>query len=238
MTQTNNPQKKRWTNWAPGDFWLQLATVIIGIGVTFGGSSLIEKRAERKRNNFILATMREELLYNLDRSKFIRERLTWEHEGALVLRPYLDAPETIPTDTVEKYLNVIAGIRVFGPKATSFEMFKNSSQIQNIRNMSLVRDIFQTYGDMYEFNERLELYNRPKVQFRDDRNDIPYEALEATYQSRKRAFVEMVKLPAIRNFIVSAAGNDLYLDTMMANVDSLTAEIPRVIDQIDKEVGR
>jgi hypothetical protein len=230
--------KKRWTNWAPGDFWLQLATVIIGIAVTFGGSSLIEKRAERKRNNFILVTMREELQGNLDRIRFLRERLAYEHEGAIVLRRYIDTPETIPDDSLEKYLNVIAGIRTFGPESNSLEMLKSSSQIQNIRNLPLIRDLFVVYGQMVTFNARLEMYNSPKVRFQDDRNSMPYEDLEATYQSHRRAFVEMLKFPAIRNFIVSAASNNLNLNTMMTYADSLAIKIPRVIDEIDKEVAR
>jgi hypothetical protein len=230
--------KKRWTNWAPGDFWLQLATVIIGIAVTFGGSSMIEKRAERKRNNFILVTMRDELKTNLDRVEMLRERLSYEHEGAIVLRRYIDAPETIPDDSLEKYLNVIAGIRVFGPESNSFEMLKSSSQIQNINNLTLVRDMFLVYGQMVEFHERLEMYNSPKVRFQDDRNTMPYEDLEATFQSHRRAFVEMVKFPAIRNFIVSAASNNLPLNVMMSAADSLAIAIPRIINEIDKEVGR
>jgi hypothetical protein len=230
--------KKRWTNWAPGDFWLQLATVIIGIAVTFGGSELIRKRAERKRNYFVLATVRDELQGNLDRLEFLRERLAYEHEGAIVLRRYIDAPETIPADSLEKYLSVIAGVRVFGPDDNAFEMMKSSSQILNIGNMPIVRDLFIVYGLMTKFNERLETYNNPKVRFQDDRNTMPHEALEATFQSRERAFIEMVKFPTIRNFIISTASNNLIFTTLRAEADTLMIHIPRVIDEIDKEVGR
>jgi hypothetical protein len=230
--------KKRWTNWAPGDFWLQLATVIIGIAVTFGGSELIHNRAERKRNHVGLVTVRDELQDNLDRLRFLRDRLDYEHRGAIVLRPYIDAPETIPADTLDKYLSVIAGVRTFGPDDNAFEMMKTSSQILTIGNMPIVRDLFIAYGLMIKFNERLEMYNSPKVHFQEDRSTMPHEALEATFQSRGRAFVEMVKFPTIRNFIISTAGNNPIFSAMMTDVDSLTIHIPRVIDEINREVGQ
>jgi hypothetical protein len=168
--------------WGTVGYLRQLSTVVIGILITFGGSELIQKRAERKRNYFVLATVRDDLQSNLARLDTLRGRLTYEHEGAIVLR--------------------------------------------------------RVYELMTKFNERPEMHNSPKVRFQDDRNAMPYRAPEATFQSRGRAFVEMVKFPTIRNFIVSTAGNNPIFASMMAEADNLAVKIPRVIDEIEREVGR
>jgi hypothetical protein len=238
MTETNDKPRKRWTNWAPGDFWLQLATVIIGIAVTFGGSSLMEKRSERKRNYFVLATVRDELQANLDRLLFLGERLDYEHRGAIVLRPFIDNPEGIPADSLEKYLSVIAGVRTFGPEDNAFEMMKNSSQTLTPDNMSLVRDMFYIYGQMVKFNERLERYNRPKLSILDDISSTPHLAHEEALKSPRQAFIELLKFPAIRGFVVTTAIGDKDTYALRTAADSLMTQIPRVIDEINMEVGK
>jgi hypothetical protein len=230
--------RKRWTNWVWGDFVLQLATVIIGILVTFGGSSLIQKRAGRRETATVLSMVKSELQGSLDRIEYLRERLAYEHTGAITLRPYIDNPEAMPLDSIEKYLNVIAGIRTFDPATNSLEVLENSSHIQNIRNMALVRDLFAIYGQMTDFDERLNRYNLPKLSILDSRNHMPHRVLEESYRDHRVAFSELMKFPAIRNFVVTTAGNDGDSDELRAEADSLAVGIPRVIEAIDKEVAQ
>lgn len=235
---TAKPAKKRWTNWTAGDFVLQLGTVIIGILVTFGGSTLLTKRAERRDTNYILEMVRGELEHNLGRIKFIKERLEYELAGTQAMKPYIESPESMPLDSLQKYINVIQGVRDVQVMTNSFDVMKSSSQIQSIRNKKLLRDLFVMYESLTEFQSRIDEYNSPKTKaIKEEFSLMSRETLDALYfdEDRERTvFVEMLKLPSMHHFIVLIAnGNFAHL---IQDADDIAAEIQKVIELIDKEV--
>lgn len=130
------------------EFYRNLISVVIGILVTFGGSALIQRCSERREVAHILSIVRDELQMNLARIEEQKERLLYEYAAAAALKPYIDAPESIPADTIDKYFNTLINTFYLQIATNSFEVLKNSSQIHYIPNKELIRDLFEIYEFM------------------------------------------------------------------------------------------
>ncbi len=92
-------------------FLIDLATVVIGIALTFGGSELMQQRTQRKEAARVLAMVREELQENLAEIGIQKDWLEDEQAGTTALGPYINAPESIPADTLRKHIHVLETIR-------------------------------------------------------------------------------------------------------------------------------
>jgi hypothetical protein len=227
---------KRWTNWTAGDFALQLATVIIGILVTFGGSSLIQKRAERRDTAYILSMVKDELQKNISQLEQCKERLIFEYEAAKAMKPYMNAPELMPRDSLNKYITAIVNTRHFSYMTNSFEVLKSSSQVQSVRNKDLLRDLFSIYEAMNTYRNSILSYialqEKGIEQVISVMDSDKYDAV-MTNGDPVVIFADMMTNPVVRNFIVSTAnGNNRFL---IPRADELAAEITRIIGLIDGE---
>ncbi|MDR2890107.1 MAG: hypothetical protein LBV18_00620 [Alistipes sp.] len=135
------------SSWKAGDFFRQLATVIIGIVVTFGGSALIQRSAERKEARHLLTMVRSELQLN---KKAIEDQIEWhEHElaGVRAFFPYLENPGDVPIDTLVKYSNIMSSI-VLSAHSNAFQMLKTSSAVQSMNDKRLLLDLFKVYSNL------------------------------------------------------------------------------------------
>jgi hypothetical protein len=221
-----------------------VVSVIIGIIVTFGGSAMIQRCTEHKEATKVLSMVRDELEKNLDFVATKRRILIHEKAGAVAMKPYMHTPKSMPSDSLDKYLDILSRSKYFVLLTNSFEVLKSSQQIKNINDKELLRDLFTTYADMAHFQNNIASYNSLK----DSGVDEYYSYLDSdTYDTLLRevdrvdelyiVFGDMVAgSPMLRKFIVSTASGGG--DYLVPRADSLMAEMEYVIGLIDKDSKR
>lgn len=136
-------------------FFIQLATVILGIAITFGGSSLLEKRAERHQVHDVLELVKTELIHNsalLEQDKAYFEA---ERAHARVLFPYIDNPRAMP-DSLLPHALILSNSTTCDMMTTSFEMLKNSPEVRSIKNKQLLYDIIRLYDKLVAYQGSME----------------------------------------------------------------------------------
>lgn len=221
-------------------FLIGLATVVIGIALTFGGSELMRLRTQRKEASRILSMVKEELQEDLAEIEIQKDRLLDEQAGTTALRPYINTPELIPTDTLLGHIHVLERIRYLRAETDAFEVFKQSPQIPHVKNKELLRGIFSVYSAMKNCEEQVSIYYMStKKEGRDFLNTLDketYLSFETETEALHHRFAEMVGNSAVRNYIVSTAHEgDPY--NLLEKFDVIIAMTKGVIATIDREVG-
>ncbi len=228
--------------WKTSDFLRQLASVIIGILITFGGSTLIQRCSERREVAQVLSMVRDELQINLHGIERQKEYRAHDFAGAKAIRPYVDSPESMPVDSLYKYINVFFGDRsYFGCLTNSLEVLKNSEQIHYIRNKKLIRDLFMVYENMKNFQESTkEFHSQRIIGFNDyivsGSSDIT-ESVLTDPSVLPKAFAEGIKTPSVRQFIIYTDSGNNGIGFILRLADQLITDITKVINMIDKETG-
>ncbi len=218
-----------------GDFFRQLATVVIGIVITFGGSALIQKCSERKVTEHMLSMVRNELSFNIAVVKHQKRILETDQAGARAIMPYIREPQLVPVDTLTKYGSDLISIRLASFRTTSFEILKNSSQMQTLNNKELLSDIFSAYYSTDAFiNNIASMYQEPKKSILDG---FP-SALEIYYDgSYDKLFSELVKYPRFVRYIMGiSSGSNVSL--LIPEAERLMEEMRKVVERLDKEITR
>lgn len=239
----SEPHKRSWTNWKFGDFVLQLATVVIGILITFGGSALIQKGVERRQARHLLEMVAGELKGNIFLLKSQRDYLIGEFAAARALLPYIHDPLSAPPDTIVKYqyvANLITFNRVLTP---ALEVMKNSPQVDAVGDAELLRSIFNMYTNIEVY------YGNLWTSFVESKADgihayydnMPLSVAEATYRGDEQAwvivFADMMQRSAVlRNYLISMIGGRG--EGFIPHADSLIADVEEVIARIDAQTGK
>ena len=224
-----------------GDFFLQLATVVIGIIITFGGSALIQHRAERKEARQILEMTRDELKQNIAAVEGMKEWLTYEYCGAAALRPWIDNPLSAPVDSLAKYLK-ITGNPIITAKTNSLEMLKGSLEIKAIKDKAFLRNIFVAYDAVFRFSKNVALYNEHKGIAVDhyynnlDRDMIVHVYEPSTMEDVVTQFVDMMDEPRIVRYIVETSNGNL-VGSLLQEAGKLSELLVATVDMIEKEAG-
>ncbi|MDR1671379.1 MAG: hypothetical protein LBR57_02560 [Alistipes sp.] len=220
------------------EFYRNLVAVIIGIIITFGGSNLIQKNAERRETAYILSMVKNELQENLSWVEWIKERLFEEYADAVALKPYMNNPESIPADTINMHHNILTMSYGFDARTTAFEVLKNSSQIQHVRNKEMLKELFDLYEDFNNFSSDLTSHNNSKTSSFNHLNDHAEETSDAIFNGNWiLAFSYKMDDPWMREHIINIAGGHYnYLKTSVS--DKLIAEIAKVTEMIDHEIAR
>jgi hypothetical protein len=230
------------SSWKAGDFFRQLATVVIGIVITFGGSALIQRAADRKEAKHLLGMVRDELNINIGRIQSYRDYFERDIAGFQALRPYLvgDDPGAIPVDTLEKYRRTIVASSAYGAITNAFETLKSSPVIGSVGNNELMSELFSTYNVMDyaesltgAFTER----KREGIIKVNDTLDPRTMDVFFTPEGFRKVFVHIATSEAgsqMRNYIISVAnGNNNY---QVDIADQFIAQIKEVIQNIEKEI--
>ncbi len=230
-------------NWKASDFLRQLATVVIGIIITFGGSGLIQRNVQKKESRLILTMVREELKINIEAIRAYRDNFVRDIEGFRVVKPWIVAgiPENIPTDTLESYRDVFATWDVFIATTSSFETMKASSAIRTIDNKELLSALFGVYEQMDRGQNLTESFISTKTNgFQKIHDSMDAQMVNDFYTPKGLSdfFVHMATSATgsqMRNYIISVANGNNNFQIGLA--DELIAWIEGVIQMIDRELG-
>ncbi len=226
-------------SWRIGDYIRQLSVVVIGILITFQGSALIQRNAERRDAAHVLSMVKDELEKNYDRVGLQKEILVHEYTGAAVMKPYMHNPEAMPADSLNKYIDIVTRSRTLDYLNNSFDVLKSSLQIQTVRDKELLRDLFRTYENIDRFHDGVVSYNTLKTKgiheyfssLDSNTYDIMFKEDERQYFN---IFSDIMKNSIIRNYIIATAnGNNMFL---IPDADALVDEMAAVIGKIDNEI--
>ncbi len=212
-----------------------MATVVIGIVITFGGSAMIQKCSERKVTEHMLSMVRNELSFNIATVKHQKRILETEQAAARAIMPYIRKPHLVPVDTLKKYGADLISIRLTSFKTTSFEILKNSSQMQTLNNKELLSDIFSAYYSTGIFIDNIaHMYQEPKKSISDGFRS----ALEIYYdRSYDKLFSELIKYPRFVRYIMDiSSGSNVAL--LIPEAERLMEEMRKVVERLDKEIAR
>lgn len=229
------------SSWKAGDFFRQLATVIIGIVVTFGGSALIQKSGVRKETRQILEMVREELQQNRENVQTIKTWLTHEYDGTKALRPYVDDPLAAPVDSLFKYGHVISDNRPLYVNSNALEVLKGSLQVEE-NDKAFLRDIFTVYDNASRVSTTLNAYIEDKrIATSNYFNDLDREMIPIVYESKTREdaiaqFVDLMKNPRIVQYTIRTANGGWVL-SLLRQADELSEQLDATIERIDEEIG-
>ncbi len=222
-------------------FLIDLATVVIGIALTFGGSELMQQRTQRKEAMQVLSMVKDELQENIVEIEIQKEWLLDEQAGTTALRPYINDPESIPVDTLRAHIRVLETIRYLRAETDAFEVFKQSPQIPHVKNKELLRGVFSVYSALNNCVEQVDIYyTSTKKEARDFLGTLDketYLSFETETEAMSHRFAELTGNLAVRNYIVSTAQEDnpYGLETMF---DEIIATTRVVIATIDKETTK
>ncbi len=220
-----------------GDFFRQLATVVIGIVITFGGSALMQKCSERKEAAHILAMVRDELKENINLIGMNRGVLTRDSVATTALQSFIHESKHLPVDSLVKYMGQgLMSVERYDFLTTSLEVLKSSSQIQAIRNKELLRDLFLAYADLNDLQLSIQSYYSIKEQcvgeFFSNMDGYSFTDEEAIYTM----FADMMKNKLIRNYVTIIASN--YIMSILPAADRVEMKLQNVIGILDKEIAR
>jgi hypothetical protein len=239
--KTKRSFKATLRSWKIGDYVRQLSVVVIGILITFQGSALVTKNAQRREVANILGMVKYEIEKNRRNVELQKELLEFEYAGARALKPYIHDTEGAPADTLAKYVSIIVQVRNYGFSTNSFEVLKSSSNFQTVKNKELLRDLFSTYESLGSFFGDISSYNSLRSsRMQEQLKGTDSEVFDVFYSNAEDVaqmiFSHTMKDPAMRNYIISIAnGNNV--NYLIPNAETLIEEASSVIAEIDREIG-
>ena len=228
--------------WRTGDFFRQLATVVIGIMITFGGSALIQRGAQRREARKILTMVRDELNTNMEGLREYRDYFQSEIDGCRALAPWIvkGVAEEIPLDTLERYRSVLVSVSYFIATDNSFETLKSSPVIGAVADSELVNAVFEIYEMLEAGAAYTERFFKPKWDgaFTLLQNlDVATMNGFFTPEGLREAFARIATHDSgkeLRYHIVSLANGNNNYQVDLAN--EYIARIERVVQMIEKEL--
>ena len=134
-----NNENKAWSG-----FLTNLLGVILGIVLTFGGNALWQQHEENKRTKEILILVRNELETN---KKWFQGQENAMRADCYVYKKALEIKdwETIPIDTLHRYIYRMAYLQFEELTFSAWEVFKNSEMIQKMTDKELVIRLTDCY---------------------------------------------------------------------------------------------
>jgi hypothetical protein len=221
-------------------FFLHLATVVIGIIITFGGSALLQNRADKKEAAHLLTMVRDELQDNIAQMELHKEYFIRDSIGADALKPYIRNPRLMPVDSLAKYIYTVQSVGKYPLMTTSFDVLKSSSQIQAISDKEMLKSIFEAYLYVDAFEEVAGSYASFKeegvLEYLSNMDSDMYIIMPSEEEMLYIQFEDMVRSPLVRNYILIGAISAC--TTVRATADAITPEIAKVIERLDKEIAR
>lgn len=230
--------RKRFATWRAGDYFKQLSVVIIGIMVTFWGSSLIERIEMGRQIRQTAQLLHAELSGNLAQLDAMYDFTT---EDCLIYKTFVDRYihriDRIPPDSVWRFYSVLTHSRTFRYRQNALETLKNSTAVQRIRDRGVVLDLFDCYDKLERtFGWCTGLYDRKSDAVLDfyhtldrtaieklfDEND-PYEAIEA-----------MAADKTMYNYIRNFNGQ---IVSLIRNCESVREKVRSTVGMLESEFG-
>ncbi len=221
-----------------GDFFRQLATVVIGIIITFGGNELIQQSARKREARHLLEMVKLELKHNTLQAGAQKEWFEYEKNGAKATRSYIDDPYTIPVDTLKRYINIQSS-RVFPGTANAFEILRTSDAIRSIKDKSFLLRLFGAYNMMAACDSNAKSYSDIKIEtFRKYYDSVERNMVEAVFEPTDivRMFAHVAASSYIAQYLVETA-NSSWIDNLIHDFERLESELSEVAKTIDTEIN-
>lgn len=234
---------KQWlSGWKADDFFRQLATVVIGIVITFGGSGLIQKSAQKREARAILEMVRVELDQNIEGVENYCRAFELDIAGCRALAPWIVSgrPEQIPLDTLAAYRSVLVMHASYTPVTNSFETLKGSQITKSLGNNELMNALYDIYSDL-DNADNADFLMRDKFEgMKRLFASLDAQTLNDFYtpEGLRDYFVRLATRPEggeMRFYIITVANGNNHGNLKIAEV--LIAKIRGVQQMIDKEVG-
>lgn len=134
--------------WRLGDYFRQFSIVAAGIIVTFWGSDWIAENARRKEVRATMLLVAEELEYNRQELRNIKELLDKDiHMSRLLAVHDMDISK-IPADTLWKYDKLFNNMSEYSYRTDALDVLKGSSLMQYIPDKHMLQDVLQAYFEL------------------------------------------------------------------------------------------
>ncbi len=221
------------SSWKAGDFFRQLATVVVGIIITFGGSSLIQRNAQKREARHLLEMVKMELEHNTRQARGQKEWFEYEKSGAKAFRPYIDNPSAIPADTLERYVDIQSS-KVFPGSTNAFEILRSSDAIRSIKDKSFLLNLFQVYDMMMALGTNARTYTDTKIAtWHKYYDSVERDMVETVFEPRDlvRLFAHVTASPYIARYVVETA-NINWIDNLIDEFETLEFELDEMAKTI------
>lgn len=175
-----------------GDYILQLSVVILGVIVTFGGSTLLSERAKAKEIANTMELIKIELEMNKEDIQEISQYLAAEQKMSRYLLHFENNLSEASEDTLRMQLSFPFRINRFKARTDALEMFKMSSLAQQIQDKKLILQIIKTYTEIKAVEDVVRWYYDLKSKYLEElKND-------KNYLNKEREFINTYTSKSIR----------------------------------------
>lgn len=144
---------RKFTSWRIGDYILQLSVVVLGIIITFAGSSVISGYIESKQVANTMQLIKSELKLNRERVEDIHKHLNFERRACNYILQYRNNLENASEDSLLMYANIPFQVDLFIYVTDALEMLKMSSLSQRIQDKELILQIVKAYNELKRMQE-------------------------------------------------------------------------------------
>lgn len=143
--------------WRIGDYIRQLSVVVIGVAITFWGSSFLNNKAEKATLRKNLIAVKAELqhnMYDID----VKLKLYKEESHMRAYFKSLDNPTQISVDTLREYGDGLTTSFQYYYKKDAYEILKLSegkSQLTDVNFLLTIMEAYRVLSIAKDWNDRL-----------------------------------------------------------------------------------
>lgn len=189
--------------WGILSYLRELSVVIIGILITLSITNAINNYNRQQELKGMLKLVKQELNDNRKNLLSVKERWDGEQRAFLYLKENLNHFEKIPADTLKEYSYTIGAIYSFTTKNDSYDVLKNSTIKQYIKQKDLLPQLSKVYRGLDALNGQLEIYSRRKSDSHNSFIDeMDTEDAELFLNNPAETFHYALKEKKFRSFLV------------------------------------
>lgn len=226
------------TKWRPGDYFKQLSVVIIGIVVTFSGSSLLERIEIRRQIRQTAQLLHAELADNLAQLDAMHDFTSQDYRiYKTFVDHYLDRVDRIPPDSVWRIYTVLTHSNTFRYRKNALETMKSSVAVQEIKDREIVLDIFDCYDKLERtFGWCAGLYDRKSDAVLDFYHTLDREAIEKLFDQNDpfEAIEAMAADKTMYNYIRNFNGQAI---SLIRNCETVREKVRSTVGMLEREFG-
>lgn len=155
------------------DYLCQLSVVVLGIIITFAGSSLISNCITQNKLKTALRLLVTELETNQQTVVDMKARYERERDFGQYLHRYKHDFAQASDDTLNEHQYLFFQINETSPMTEAFEMLKTSGLLQEISDQHLILQILTTYKNIQHAYSNYAFYYDNKSRITEMLNDQP-----------------------------------------------------------------
>ncbi len=221
--------------WRAGSFFMQLATVVIGILITFQGSAWVERNSQRNQMKKILENVVSEMNTNLIRMEYDSRQVKRELAAAEFFSRHINDLRGAPADSVDIHIRGLENNMRFFVISDALEVLKASATSVKVIDKELLQDIFALYNSTELLYYNLNHYFGDKGKLLAEfyaSNDI-----DITRNARENPYTYIGKYygtPATRNFLFMT---QFLLKPNLSGLEMIVEEYGKTIEIINEYIS-